>query len=439
MKIRLKKSLSLPLVAVALASTQAVAADEGAKLTATGAVEARWYLLNSKTKATPIANGEEVNVNLAINAVKDHTFAGVVFETLDKHHGKDDFEGVFANRTGSAGKNDGESVPLVNLYKYFVGVDFGMIKITGGNKQATGFYSPDYQATSLSKASTGFYWFDDGFSVYESSGVTVEAPVSGWNIGLNFGAVGEDGRTNAYGFMVKGEAGPAAIEVSAASVKGAALKIDETTKIAGKIADASTTRLAVSAPVGPVKVGFEYIASKSEDSDAQVDGDKIGAYKKAETPNSNEVGQAWTALTVSGAQPMGTNSVVYSVDYKMASEDQKTAKSKYDLSGYGVNVGYKMADMYKGGSITPGIVFKNSTQKADLPEADKTKEDAFANESLQRVELYGKYSYESFSASLVYRMDTAKGDVFPDSSDIKKGQAGTKKASSAFVKLAYNF
>ena len=128
--------------------------------------------------------------------------------------------------------------------------------------------------------------------------------------------------------------------------------------------------------------------------------------------------------------------MVYGLDYKMATEDQTTAKAKYDLSGFGLDVGYKMADMYKGGSFTPGLKVKNSTQKADLPEADKAKEDGYADESLQRIELYGKYAYESFSTSLVYRMDTAKGEVFTDAKDIAKK---TKKASSAFVKLAYNF
>ena len=437
MKIRLKKSLSLPLVAVALASTQAVAADEGAKLSATGAVEARWYLLNSKTKATPAARTEELNVNLAINAVKDHTFAGVVFETLAKHHGSTDFEIVTGTKMGSDTDGDGkpeagETVALVNLYKFFVGVDFGVVKVTGGNKQATGFYSPDYDATSRSSAARGFYWFDDGFSALESTGVTFEAPVAGWNIGLNFGSVGVDERTNAYGVFVKGEAGPAALEVSTATVKGAVAA----TGTSPAQADRGDTRLAVSAPVGPVKVGLEYIMSKQESYAATQDGSKVGAYKKADGATANEVNETWTALTVSGAQPMGTNSVVYSVDYKMASEDQKTAKMKYDLSGFGVDVGYKMADMYKGGSVTPGIKVKNSTQKADLPEANTADETTFADESLQRIELYGKYTYEAFTGSLVYRMDTAKGEVFDDSSDSAKK---SKKASSAFVKLAYNF
>lgn len=435
MKIRLKKSLSLPLVAVALASTQAVAADEGAKLSATGAVEARWYLLNSKTKATPAANTEELNVNLAINAVKDHTFAGVVFETLNKHHGRNDFDGVFAKKGDSATPAN-EEVALVDLYKYFVGVDFGAVKVTGGNKQDLGVYLPDYQATSASTASTGFYWFDDGFSVLESAGITFDVPVSGWNIGLNFGSASDNGKTNVYGLSVKGEAGPAAIELSTASGKEGTFESDSTTKVPAALVDWASTRLAVSAPVGPVKVGVEYILTSSKAYAAVQDGTKVGAWKKADGAVETEQKDSWTALTVSGAQPMGTNSVVYSVDYKMASEDQKTAKMKYDLSGFGVDVGYKMADMYKGGSVTPGIKVKNSTQKADLPEANTADETTFADQSLQRIELYGKYTYEAFTGSLVYRMDTAKGEVFADSSDSAKK---SKKASSAFVKLAYNF
>ncbi|MEI8026633.1 MAG: hypothetical protein WCI18_09815 [Pseudomonadota bacterium] len=431
MKIRLKKSLSLPLVAVALASTQALAADEGAKLSATGAVEARWYLLSSKTKASPYARTEELNVNLAINAVKDHTFAGVVFESLDNHHAKPDTDGVYSKRTS------GEAVTLVNLYKYFVGVDFGMVKITAGNKQGSGIYTPDYQATSESTASkAAFYWFDDGFSEVEAPGITFEVPVSGWNIGVNFGALGDDGKTNAYGLTVKGEAGPAAIELSTTASKGA-MKLDEATgKVPTTLVDNSGSRLAVSAPVGPVKVGLEYITTKDESAALAADGTKIGAYKKADGAETTETNQSWTALKVSGAQPMGTNSVVYSVDYKMASEDQKTAKMKYDLSGFGLDVGYKMADMYKGGSVTPGIKVKNSTQKADLPEANAADETTFADQSLQRIEVYGKYTYEAFTGSLAYRMDTAKGEVFEDASNSAKK---TKKASSAFVRLAYNF
>jgi hypothetical protein len=191
-----------------------------------------------------------------------------------------------------------------------------------------------------------------------------------------------------------------------------------------------------SAPVGPVKLGLEYITAKAESSDADKDGTKIGAFKKAEVPNTLEFNDTWTALTVSGAQPVGADSIVYALDYKMTTEDIKSAKNKFDLSGYGVDVGYKMADMYKGGAVTPGIKFKNSTQKADLPDAAKDAEETFADQSLQRVELYGKYTYASFTGSLVYRMDTAKGEVFDDSSNSAKK---TKKASSAFVKLAYNF
>jgi len=435
MKIRLKKSLSLPLVAVALASTQAVAADEGAKLSATGAVEARWYLLNSKTKATPFANTEELNVNLAINAVKDHTFAGVVFESLNKHHGKNDFDGVFAKKGDNATPKN-EEVSLVYLHKYFVGVDFGTVKVTGGNKQALGVYLPDYQATSASTAKTGFYWFDDGFSVLERAGITFDVPVSGWNIGLNFGSASEDGKTNVYGLSVKGEAGPAAIELSTASGKEGTFNTDEKTQVPAALIDWASTRLAVSAPVGPVKVGVEYISTGSKAYATVQDGTKVGAWKKADGAVETEQKNSWTALTVSGSQPVGSDAVVYAVDYKMASEDNKTDKEKFDLSGYGVDVGYKMADMYKGGAVTPGIKFKNSTQKADLPDAAKDAEETFADQSLQRVELYGKYTYASFTGSLVYRMDTAKGEVFDDSSNSAKK---TKKASSAFVKLAYNF
>jgi hypothetical protein len=435
MKIRLKKSLSLPLVAVALASSTGAMADDGAKLSATGAVEARWYLMSSQTKAMPALKREELNFQLAINAVKDHTFAGLVFQDAGQRHGKNDGEAVFA------ANEDKESVSLVSLYKYFAGVDFGVVKVTIGNKQNTGFYdavdNDPLTDGGFSTSKSDFYWFDDGVEALESGGITFEAPVNGWNLGLNIGTVDQKGRSNAYGVFVNGEVAGAKVELSTASTKGA-LVVEEaaatatTAAVTPVIADRADTRLAASAPVGPVTVGLEYVMSKASTFDAQPDGTNVGLYKKAAVPNEQKDQNNWAALSVSGSQPMGSDAVVYKVDYKMATQkvEAGTTKMKYDLNGVGLNVGYKMADMFKGGSLTPGVAVKTATFKDDVSASD-----TFEDLSSQRTELYAKYAFGNFYTTFVYRMDNAKGENFVKASDGAK----TKKASSAFVKMGYSF
>jgi hypothetical protein len=431
MKIRLKKSLSLPLVAVALASSTGAMADDGAKLSATGEVEARWYLMESTTKATPRLKREELNFQFAINAVKDHTFAGMVFQDAGQRHGKNDGEAVIDSNV------DGEDVSVVSLYKYFAGVDFGVVKVTIGNKQNTGFYDAENGPfAGISKSD--FYWFDDGLEAFESAGITFEAPVNGWNLGLNIGSYSRDGRSNAYGLFVNGEVAGTKVELSTASTKGA-LIVEEaaatatTQQVIPVLADRADTRLAVSAPVGPVTVGLEYVMSKMTTFNAEDDGTKVEAYKKATTnPNETVNQNNWAALSVSGSQPMGADAVVYKLDYKMATQKLEPAagKLKYDLNGVGLNVGYKMADMFKGGSLTPGVAVKTATFKDDVSATD-----TFEDLSSQRTELYAKYAYGNFYTTFVYRMDNAKGENFVKASDGAK----TKKASSAFVKMGYSF
>lgn len=428
MKIRLKKSLSLPLVAVALASSTGAMADDGAKLSATGEVEARWYLMNSQSKATPALRGEELNFQFAINAVKDHTFAGMVFQDAGKRHAISDTEAITTTNA------DGEEVSLLALYKYFAGIDFGVVKVTIGNKQNTGFYDAENGAFMGSK--NDFYWFDDGVEALEAGGITFEAPVNGWNLGLNIGTIDLNGRSNAYGFFVNGEVAGAKVEFSTASTKGAYTQKADTTTTPAKtdqITDRADTRLAASAPVGPVTVGLEYVMSKASVFDAQADGTNVKAFKKAATPNEQKDQNNWAALSVSGSQPMGADAVVYKVDYKMAAETVETGgtKTKYNLNGASVNVGYKLADIYKGGSLTPGLVVKTATFKDDVSASD-----TFEDLSGQRTELYAKYAFGNFYTTLVYRMDNQKGENFVKASN---GTEKTKKASSAFVKMGYSF
>lgn len=427
MKIRLKKSLSLPLVAVALASSAGAMADEGAKLSATGKVEARWYLMESTTKATPRLKREELNFQFAINAVKDHTFAGMVFQDAGQRHGINDSEAITTKN------EEKEDVSLIALYKYFAGVDFGVVKVTIGNKQNTGFY--DAKNDHFKDSKSNFYWFDDGVEAFESGGITFEAPVNGWNLGLNVGSYSRDGRSNAYGLFVNGEVAGTKVELSTASTKGALVAEADTTTTPATpavIADRADTRLAVSAPVGPVTVGLEYVMSKMSTVAAEPDAPKVGAYKKTAGATEQKDQNNWAALSVSGSQPMGADAVVYTVDYKMATEKTEagTAKAKYDLNGASLNVGYKLADMYRGGSLTPGLVVKTSTFKDDVSATD-----TFEDLSVQRTELYAKYAYGSFYTTFVYRMDNAKGEGFKKASD----GAATKKASSAFVKMGYSF
>ena len=428
MKIRLKKSLSLPLVAVALASSTGAMADEGAKLSATGAVEARWYLMSSQTKAMPALKRVELNFQFAINAVNDHTFAGLVFQDAGKRHGTNDSEAITTTNA------DKEEVSLLALYKYFAGVDFGVAKVTIGNKQNTGFYDAENEAFSTS--TNNLYWFDDGVEALEAGGITFEAPVNGWNLGLNIGTVDLQGRSNAYGFFVNGEVAGAKVEFSTASTKGALTQKADTTvtpALNNEITDRADTRLAASAPVGPVTVGLEVVTSKASTFDAQADGTNVGSFKKAAVPNERKDQNNWAALSVSGSQPMGADAVVYTVDYKMATEKTEagTAKAKYDLNGASLNVGYKLADIYKGGSLTPGLAVKTATFKDDVSATD-----TFEDLSVQRTELYAKYAYGNFYTTFVYRMDNAKGEIFVKSSD---GTEKTKKASSAFVKMGYSF
>lgn len=419
MKISLKK-VSLPMVAVALASGHALASHpEGAHLDASGQVQARWNLMNSQTTANPYLNTEELNVQLAINATKGHTFAGLEFESIMNNHGKLSTE---------YSQNDKF---FMGFKRYFVGADFEFVKVTAGNEQNTGLYQFKELAGNVYTASgitNNLYWFDDGLETVRAPGITFAVPVAGWNVGLNLGALGDQGTSNAYNVTVGGEVAGAKIDLG--YVTASKQETIDTTARTVVLTDITGLRFATSAKVADFNLGLEYVSDSSNSYAGAADGTKVGAYKKATGATDSKVANTWAAVHVDSSLPMGDNAVVYSLDYKMASENQSTAKVKSDVNGLGVNVGYKLANVMKGGSLTSGVAYKSATQKDDVS-ANST----FEDQSVSRLEVYSKYKFEGFTTGLTYRADTAKGKVYKKSSD---GSA-TDKASKLFASIGYNF
>jgi len=419
MKISLKNA-SLPMVAVALASSQALADHpEGAHIDATGQAQARWYLSDSTTTATPYLRTEELNVNLAINAAKDHTFAGIEFESIMNNH---------ARPSAEYSTNDKF---FMGFRRYFVGVDFGFVKATAGNEQNTGFYQFKELAGAVytvSGITNNLYWFDDGIEAVRAPGLTFEAPVAGWTLGLNLGAIGDQGTSNVYNVTASGEVAGTKLRVG--YVSGSEQEtIDATTKTVG-LSDVAGYRVAADSKIADVNLGLEYVSSTSNSYQGAADGTKVGAYKKATGATDSKATNSWASVHADSSLAMGENALVYAIDYKMATENQTTAKQKYDVNGFGLNVGYKMANFHKGASLTSGVALKNATQK-DNVSANTT----FEDNSVSRFEVYTKYKLEGFSTGLTLRNDTAKGKLYKKSSD---GSA-TNKATKLYASVGYNF